>query len=136
MKANTKILIGLVGLWCVMTVYAQTTQTVPPPVMTEMQNLNADMKQMKSAGKFDNAKTIADLQSVMVAVQSNLQSAPQPIKDKMTQIVASVDKAKTSKADEKQVKELVQSVIHFVEEQFPGVRTNNNSTSTATTKTN
>lgn len=138
MKANTIITIGFISLWCVISVYAQTTPTVPPQVLTTLQNLQADMKQMKSSGKFDNQKTITDLQALMAAAQSNLQNAPQAIKDKITPINASIDKAKTSGADEKQMKEIVHTVIHFIEDQFPGAKMDDkaNNTTKATTKTN
>lgn len=121
MKANTIISIALISLWCV-SVYAQTAAPVPAPVLTELTNLRTDVKQMKASGKFDTQKTLSDLQALMTAVQTNLKDSPQATKDKMSPIIASLAKAKSSAADEKAVKELMQTTMQFVEQQYPGAR--------------
>lgn len=94
--------------------------TLPPALLTLVQNLQKDVLQMQTSGTWDAKKIGAQLQVISNSVQSSVNAASPAVQDQFKQLQTKVQALSTGTPDNQAIKQTIHQSFMLVETLYPG----------------
>lgn len=97
-----------------------TTGTMPPALLTLVQNMQKDVLQMQTSGTWDAKKIGNQLQIIGSSLQSNVNAATPAIQDQFKQLQTKVQALVSGSPDNQAIKQTIHQFFMFIETLYPG----------------